>query len=419
MHKIACVLVLAVIFFLNAGCDCGEKTKNTSNVISSETGSLPAIQDDAQSKPAVSLNSSLIEKPHSEAFVEEEEIEFDLKYKKYLLSYSYVVADKSNINIRETPFFSGKILKKTSYMEKINYIETVTGDYSEKYKSSDWHHIFWVQGNSRKFGFIYAPLVKLRVFKFEEMLEAIAKIEKEKDGGRIAYINNYKNIAGISPKYRGKEKDAHGNRRDQSAPGYFSLNDMSNFIYIEDGTLLKIISSQDGFYKVKLIKDGLEYFVPQKYIPKEKSLSDLTKAVVIDRKNQNEAAFEKKDGKWAVVSYSLATTGANNEYKMETPLGYFYAIEKRDKFIYLNDETKEVEGYAPYAVRFTGGAYIHGIPVKYIFENGKRTDPGKIEYSRSIGTIPLSHKCVRNYTSHAKFLYDWIEIGTTAIIVIE
>jgi len=42
-----------------------------------------------------------------------------------------------------------------------------------------------------------------------------------------------------------------------------------------------------------------------------------------------------------------------------------------------------------------------------------------VEYSSTIGTTPRSHKCVRNYTSHAKYLWDWSEIGKTAVIVIE
>ena len=48
-----------------------------------------------------------------------------------------------------------------------------------------------------------------------------------------------------------------------------------------------------------------------------------------------------------------------------------------------------------------------------------RIDPGHIEYSGSLGTIPLSHKCVRNITSHAKFLHDWVVIGEASVVVID
>lgn len=54
--------------------------------------------------------------------------------------------------------------------------------------------------------------------------------------------------------------------------------------------------------------------------------------------------------------------------------------------IYLVDGSKETGGFAPYANRFTNGAYIHGVPV-----NAPRKS--LIEYSPSLGTTPRSHMC--------------------------
>jgi len=159
--------------------------------------------------------------------------------------------------------------------------------------------------------------------------------------------------------------------------------------------------------------------VPKKYITTWHSIKELTKVVVIDRKNQNEGVFEFRDGKWNLISYIFATTGEKAKYKEETSLGYFMAIQTRERFLYLDDETREISGYAPYAIRFNGGAYIHGVPVEFEILEEERVDPGIKEYLYTIGTVPRSHKCVRNYTSHAKFLYDWIEIGKSAVIVIE
>ena len=132
------------------------------------------------------------------------------------------------------------------------------------------------------------------------------------------------------------------------------------------------------------------------------------------------AAFPGGRAEWKIVSYSLATTGKSGKYHQPTPLGYYYAIEKKPRFYYLKDGTNDIEGYAPYAIRFTAGAYVHGVAVPYEYtDDGVRVDPGIREFSNSIGTVPLSHKCVRNYTSHAKFLYDWYEHGKTIVIVIE
>ena len=94
-------------------------------------------------------------------------------------------------------------------------------------------------------------------------------------------------------------------------------------------------------------------------------------------------------------------------------------IEKRSSFLYYRDGTKIISGYAPYAIRFTGGMYLHGIPVNFKYIEGKRVNPGLRETSSTIGTIPLSHGCVRNNTSHAKFLYDWLDMGESVIIIID
>lgn len=66
----------------------------------------------------------------------------------------------------------------------------------------------------------------------------------------------------------------------------------------------------------------------------------------------------------------------------------------------------------PYASRFTNGAYIHGVPV-----NAPRTS--MIEYSWSLGTTPRSHMCVRNATSHSKFVFDWAPTERSLVVVIE
>ena len=85
---------------------------------------------------------------------------------------------------------------------------------------------------------------------------------------------------------------------------------------------------------------------------------------------------------------------------------------KKVKMVFLIDGSKETGGYAPYASRFTDGAYIHGVPV-----NAPRKT--QIEYSPSLGTTPRSHMCVRNATSHAKFIYDWAPVNETIIFVLE
>ena len=99
-------------------------------------------------------------------------------------------------------------------------------------------------------------------------------------------------------------------------------------------------------------------------------------------------------------------------YAQETPLGMYVLQEKKSRMIYLVDGSKETGGFAPYANRFTNGAYIHGVPV-----NAPRKS--LIEYSPSLGTTPRSHMCVRNATSHAQFVYDWAPVNETIVFVLE
>ena len=73
--------------------------------------------------------------------------------------------------------------------------------------------------------------------------------------------------------------------------------------------------------------------------------------------------------------------------------------------IYLVDGSKETGGFAPYASRFTNGGYIHG--------SGNAPRKSLIEYSPTLGNAPTLHMCVRNATSHAKFVYDWAPVNET------
>lgn len=123
--------------------------------------------------------------------------------------------------------------------------------------------------------------------------------------------------------------------------------------------------------------------------------------------------MEKADSVWLVRSMNPATTGLHKPpYQQETPLGMFVIQEKKVKMYFLVDGTTQTGGFAPYASRFTNGGYIHGIPVN---------EPRKalIEYSPSLGTTPRSHMCVRNATSHAKFVFDWVPAEQTIVFVIE
>ncbi|NLI60673.1 MAG: L,D-transpeptidase [Clostridiales bacterium] len=342
----------------------------------------------------------------------------DLIYDNYPMEYDYLLMLKS-ANIRELPTLDGMIIKKIGAMERIALIAEVKGDHLEQWNNDSWYQVEWEENSETKTGFIFSSLAEVRQFQFDKMVEAIEQLEHSASYGELAHISNYKNVNGAPSKIVGQTWDEFGYRRSQSAAGYEEPNTSSKFRYIPDGMLIQVLEEENGFTKVQVVGFEGEYWVMDKYINSKNTLTKPNKVIIVDRKNQNQGIFEQINGQWTLVSYGLSTTGKNGPYSLETPLGYYMAIEKRDKFLYFKDGTNQIAGYAPYAIRFSGGGYIHGVPVDYRIEDGRRIDPGKREYLHTIGTIPRSHMCVRNYTSHAEFLHGWADIGETALIVIE
>lgn len=346
-------------------------------------------------------------------------VQMNLAYDRYPLAYNYFLVWGSNINIRENPNTNAKVLRKAVIFEKLNLTEAVKGEYLPKYQSDLWYKVYWKTGEVIQHGYVFGALGEPREFQFEKMEKEINLLKQEVENNTTAFISNYKNRNGIAPAYQGKDEDVYGTLRYQGAPAYEEPDTRAVFRYISDGTLITVLGEDEKFYKITTLNFEGEYYVPKKYVSFNNNVQQLNQVIVVDRKNQNQGVFEFKDGQWNLVSYTLATTGAKEKYKFETPLGYYMTIEKKTKFLYLDDVTREIAGYAPYAVRFTGGAYIHGVPVDFEKKDGKLVDPGHKEYLFTLGTVPRSHKCVRNYTSHAEFLYNWIEIGKSAVIVIE
>lgn len=343
----------------------------------------------------------------------------DLLYTDYEIAYDYVLILNDNVNVRKEPNTQAEVVKEGVYGEKYSLIETVEGEYIDGHETSHWHKITYKDGDTVATGYIYAPLAQVRRFQFDKMYQQLIDTQNEVDHNITAYISNYKNYNGSAPKLNGATNDDFGYRRDQSAAGYVEPDMNAYFRYLPDGMLVNVLEETEDFYRVKPLSFDGEYWVKKKYVSFENSIEDLTQVVVVDRKYQNSGTFEYRDGKWVLVSYVFVTTGKEGQYALPTPLGQYMAIQKRDRFLYYADGTKEIAGYAPYAIRFSGGGYLHGVPVEYIIRDGQKIDPGLQEYLHTLGTIPRSHMCVRNYTSHAKFLYDWMRIGESAIIVIE
>lgn len=263
---------------------------------------------------------------------------------------------------------------------------------------------------------------KPREFQWDKIKERLAYIENfQKEYNDYGVVSNYKNKNGeaatVQPFERNEYKrltDTLGTERYQSAPLYL-VGENTPLLYARDGSLVKILSKDDAeMMKVKgLTNFEGEWEIPHRYVKSIGDSNTFKQIIVVDVTNQNICTLEQEDNKWIVRSMNPSTTGKHNPpYGMKTPVGIYVIQEQKPKMFYYKDGTTTIHGYAPWASRFTNGAYIHGVPT---------ADPKAkiIEYSSTLGTIPRSHMCVRNASSHAKYIYDWAKPHSSLVIVID
>lgn len=260
-----------------------------------------------------------------------------------------------------------------------------------------------------------------RVFQWDKIRKRLALMDSIREVSvSWAILQNYKNRNGEAPLVRNYHRnefkriaDSLGVERYQSVPLFLTNDSITPERYGRDGMLVKYLKEEGNFIHAQTIDYAGEWKIPKKYIKRTHDSISFRRAIFVDVTNQNIATLEKADSKWLIRSMNPATTGMHKPpYMQETPLGMFIIQEKKPKMVYLVDGGKETGGFAPYASRFTNGGYIHGVPV-----NAPQT--AIVEFSPSLGTTPRSHMCVRNATSHARFIYDWGPKEETMVFVFD
>lgn len=271
----------------------------------------------------------------------------------------------------------------------------------------------------------YAYKDTTRSFQWEKIKEGLFLIDSiQAEHSSWAVLQNYKNRNGEAPLVKAYKRNAYtrisdtlGVERYQSVPLFSLADTLVGERYGRDGFLVKHLGEEGNFVKVKTPSFSGEWLVPQKYVKQIGADTAIVfrNVIFVDVTNQNITTLEKVGTDWVVRSMNPATTGLHKPpYQQETPTGIFLLQERKVRMIFLEDGKPKHGGYAPYASRFTCGAYIHGIPVNTSDINSKKM----IEYSPTLGTIPRSHMCVRNATSHAKFIYDWAPVEASIVYVI-
>jgi len=260
-----------------------------------------------------------------------------------------------------------------------------------------------------------------RTFQWNKIKERLAFVTNfQQTPSLYAVLQNYQNEKGEAPTIPDYKRDSYKRVSDsfnveryQAAPLY-DLNTNQAVRYGRDGWLVRV-QGPDSLDRIPVEGISFEgkYSVPKRYLKIIRDTIEFKFVTVVDIKNQNICTLEKAGNEWLVRSMNPATSGRHKPpHAQETPTGLFVVQEHKSKMFYYEDGTKIYGGFAPYATRFTAGAYIHGIPVNN--PNGNI-----IEYSESLGTIPKSHMCVRNASSHAQFVYKRSKDFSSLVIVID
>ncbi len=327
-----------------------------------------------------------------------ENIVVNEKYVKHPEVLDYVFVRSRTANLRELPTTTGKIIGKYPYDTKLVALEKVIN------YGNLW---FYVEDSKGKRGYISANVVRKRMFRFQKAMDKIVELEKflkeqEGMGREIASTNSY--IPNPNNQNFRREKDKYGTSLDQSSIGKSVIN--GEEIYIPDRAILSVIERGKNSSRVKVASIPEELLVSNSSLSRNpKIYSNFSKVVAIDVPNQNMIIFEKNsEGVWEVISYVYSKTGIESKLGFETPKGFFVAPMAKYIMPY-NSEIGEREGYARYAIRFSGGGYLHGTPINYDEEINKEFFMKQKE--RTLGTFTGTRKCIRTTEEHAKFLFDW------------
>ena len=177
---------------------------------------------------------------------------YAVQYEKYNLTYDYfLVTSEKEVSIFENPDPNDRVVCAANNYEKLALHQKVTGKPVQE--SDIWYKVSCKDDGNIITGYIHSSAGVTRTFQFDKMLEALRDLQQQVAQGKLNHISNYKNINGAPPSKGKGSTDEYGMRIYQSAPGYLQADTSSDFRYIPDGMLVRILDETDEFYKVALI----------------------------------------------------------------------------------------------------------------------------------------------------------------------
>ena len=306
-------------------------------------------------------------------------------------------------SIRKEPNSNAKVIKSATYSQKYKttgIVKTNSGN-----KSDEWYEVFF----DNQLGYIPKSAVEKREFDWNDMMKKVDKTNKfikeaVSANKKIYVLDDYVPLGGGES---GK-RDKFGNRANQSEFGYIDKS-FKDYINIPDRTIMVVEEENDKYVKVKIdaYDNGVYYLKPssKKYLKEAGITGEVSRFIYVDRSSQNEMIIEKSGNGWNVVTSSFVTTGKDAGNSFATPYGTFLIAYSKPVMSYTGSGG-DVVGDAKYAVRFSGGGYMHGIPS--VFDPKNTREQRKAATAKKIGTYPESHKCIRHYDDQIKFIYEWL-----------
>lgn len=318
---------------------------------------------------------------------------------------NYVFVKTLDAPIRKESSINSQEIMRLPYNTKMKVLEKI------KVGKNDWYKVsIKTTTGESVIGYVSANLVSIRKFRFEKMNKKVEDLSnflksEAKLGKELVSTNTY--IPNPKNENMNRLKDKYGVSADQNAVGMYG----DEIIYIPDRSLMSIESLEGDYAYVNV------FSIPEKPLKVHKRVlsrnpvvnSNFKKVIVIDLENENQGIFEKnKNEEWELISYTLNKTGLESTLGFETPKGNFIVPVAKYEMFYT-DQYGRLAGLAKYAIRFSGGGYIHGTPID--FEENINRDFFLEQKDGTLGTVEGTRKCIRNSEAHIKFLFDWITNG--------
>lgn len=319
---------------------------------------------------------------------------------KNFLNYVYIKS--LNAPVMMDPKHTSRQLVKFPFYTKLKALEKIEDPQYVWYKVE----LIDINGN-KTYGYIESRYVTFREFRFEEMAQRVKNLqnfiqEEMALGKSIMSTNTY--VPNPSNSNMDRAKDKYGVSADQNAEVTYN----GETIFIPDRSIVSIDSISGDKAKVNTLgikEKGLE--INKSILTNYPKIDpEFRKVIVIDLENENQGVFQKNVyGEWELISYALNKTGAESQLGFETPKGNFIVPGAKFEMGYRDENNKDA-GKAKYAIRFSGGGYIHGTPIDHTEEPNREYFVKQKE--RTLGTVSGTRKCIRNTEKHIKFLFDWV-----------